>query len=252
MTKSEEIVLKAVLLNSTDKKKNSEGFVLDGFIDIQGKMLEKGVSMPIGTISNGYKKVSQGKWKRVSKDKGSEPGKLNIASVSVEEARSYVEKEFSKAGKNIDETFPNFNENYMSIQNACKSALDIPRSEMPVITQEQIGDFKKYLSSMDMKTAEGKIAVKYLKPSQSQIWLNKVVESVIKFGVPGKNNSKVLDQVTISSNNGMIADGHHRYGQAMLTNPNLTIASLKVNAPIKKLLKISKSFSDSQNNASRK
>lgn len=211
----------------------------------------KGKEMPVGTVSNGYKKVAKGKWVKVSDDKKQKADKLNIATLPVVEARKYAEAEFKKAGKDLNKVLPNFDKNYQSIQNACKNATDVPRSEMPVITQKQIDKYKEKLSENKIKYAEGKISAKYLKPTQSQIWLNKIVKNIIKFGPPSKNNSTVLDQVTISSSDNKLADGHHRYGQTMLSDPNLGINSLKVDLPIKKLLKDSKSFGESQGNVSR-
>ena len=72
--------------------------------------------------------------------------KFNVASLRLDKAREYAESEFSKAGKTLNEVIPEFDKNYMNLQKACKSALDIPRIDMPVIEPTDMKMFTKKLA----------------------------------------------------------------------------------------------------------
>ena len=82
---------------------------------------------------------------------------------------------------------------------------------------------------------------KKLIPTQSQIWLEKIVNNIIESGIP-TSNSPVANATIIVSKEGYILDGHHRYGQAMIGNPDLKMRCLKVPIDIKLLLKIGRSY----------
>ena len=86
-----------------------------------------------------------------------------------------------------------------------------------------------------------RIPAKKLIPTQSQIWLEKIVNNIIEFGIP-TSNSPVTNVTIIVSKEGYILDGHHRYGQAMIRNPDLKMRCLKVPISIKLLLKIGRSY----------
>ena len=92
-----------------------------------------------------------------------------------------------------------------------------------------------------------KIPAVKLKPTQSQIWLEKLVENVIKYGVP-KDGSPLTKATVISSEEGYILDGHHRYGQAMLAAPNLKLSALWIPLDIKTLLKMGRSYGNAIGN----
>ena len=78
-------------------------------------------------------------------------------------------------------------------------------------------------------------------PTQSQIWLEKLVGNIIKFGPP-TSSSPVLRTTIITSREGYILDGHHRFGQVMLADPSLKINALKIPMDIRFLLKIGRSY----------
>jgi hypothetical protein len=86
-----------------------------------------------------------------------------------------------------------------------------------------------------------------LKPTQSQIWLEKLVGNIIKFGVP-ESGSPVTKATVISSKEGYILDGHHRYGQAMLANPPLKLSALWIPLDIKTLLALGRSYGNAIGN----
>jgi hypothetical protein len=88
------------------------------------------------------------------------------------------------------------------------------------------GDLK--LQSLDETESNGitgrigYVSVSKLKPTQNQIWLEKLIDNFIRYGQIDEN-SEILDNTIIISKEGYILDGHHRYGQVMLSNPELKI-----------------------------
>lgn len=92
------------------------------------------------------------------------------------------------------------------------------------------------------------IAVADLKPSQSQIWLEKVVGMSLYFG-PLKQSSEFLHEAPIIvSSDGYILDGHHRFGAAMVSNPSLRLTALKVDMEIRELVKMARSYGNAIGN----
>ena len=86
-----------------------------------------------------------------------------------------------------------------------------------------------------------------LKPTQSQIWLEKLVGNIIEFGVP-QSGSPITKASVIASQEGYILDGHHRYGQAMLANPTLKLSALWIPLDIKTLLAMGRSYGNAIGN----
>ena len=215
--------------------------------------------------------------------------KFNVASLSLDKARDYAESEFNNAGKALQEVIPDFDKNYRNLQKACRSALDIPRIEMPVIEPDDmklfthklalghidifkpykvdsfIGRFPKGLNKKQgrqwitlgvkdgdlhddiIKGKWTKFPAKKLKPTQSQIWLEKLVGNIIQFGVP-QDGSPITKASVIASQEGYILDGHHRYGQAMLANPPLKLMALYIPLDIKTLLAMGRSYGNAIGN----
>jgi len=207
--------------------------------------------------------------------------KLNCATVPLPKARAYAEGQCEAAGKDLNKLLPDFDEGYALLQKKCKQALDVPRIDMPVIEPEDMAKldsdmkrgsvdiFKPYAKgklytptkfakgeegewielgymdgSKDDDVVKGKwtkIAAKSLIPTQSQIWLEKLISNVIKFGPP-KAGSPVLNTTIIVSKEGYILDGHHRFGQCMISDPNLKIGALKLPVPIKLLLQVGRTY----------
>ena len=215
--------------------------------------------------------------------------KYNVASLNLAKARDYAASEFKNAGKTLDEVIPEFDKNYMNLQKACNSALDIPRIDMPVIEPSDMKTFvqalgmgridifrpfkvdnfiKRFPKDLDKKqgkewitlgTQDGNkkddvikgkwtsISANKLKPTQSQIWLEKLVGNIIEFGVP-QDGSPITKASVISSQEGYILDGHHRYGQAMLANPTLKLSALWIPLDIKTLLAMGRSYGNAIGN----
>lgn len=213
---------------------------------------------------------------------------LNVAKLSVKKAKEYAENMFSAANKSLYDEIPNFEENYLKLQNSCKKAIDVPRIEMPVIEPDdmdrfvddiskgRVDIFKPYAMGSEYfpkdlkggkegaeflqlgtKDAEHKddvipaqrkkIMANKLLPTQSQIWLEKLIKNIIKFGVPTQG-SPITTATIIVSKEGYILDGHHRYGQAMLTNPTLKLDAIFVPMDIKLLLKVGRSYGNALGN----
>ena len=213
---------------------------------------------------------------------GKETSKVNIAKVPLSKAKTFAEEKFSKADKSLNEVLPDFDTNYILVQKATKKALDVPRIEMPVIEPEDMHQFDRDLKSgkvdifrpyargklhapksfrtkdekeewITLGFADGKISddkikgiwttipAKNLIPTQSQIWLDKVLDKIIKFGKPAPG-SHITGLTIIVSKEGYILDGHHRYGQVMLVDPNIKLAALKLPIDIKTLLKVGRTY----------
>ena len=91
------------------------------------------------------------------------------------------------------------------------------------------------------------VPVGKLKPTQNQIWLEKTFGNIAKFGPP-KSGSPVLSSTIIVSSDGYILDGHHRFSQAMMADPNLKMKALVVPMPIKQLLEIGRYYGEAIGN----
>jgi hypothetical protein len=206
---------------------------------------------------------------------------VNAAKAPLPKARRIAEDMFTKAGKDLSTELPDFDENYSLLKKKCAVALDVPRIQMPVIEPQDMNTFDKRLkegridifppyaqgklttpSKLSKKKGEewvelgvkdghptddvikGKwtsIAARKLKPTQSQIWLDKLLNNTLKFGKPG-SGAPILKKTVIVSSDGYILDGHHRFGQAMLANPDLKLKALYIPMPINLLLKIGRSY----------
>ena len=92
-----------------------------------------------------------------------------------------------------------------------------------------------------------KIPANKLKPTQSQIWLEKLIDNIIEYGVP-QSGSPITKASVIASQEGYILDGHHRYGQAMLANPTLKLSALWIPLDIKILLAMGRSYGNAIGN----
>lgn len=207
--------------------------------------------------------------------------KLNCATLPLVDARQYAEKTFESYGMSLDEVLPNFDNNYKMLQAKCKKALDVPRIQMPVIEPTDMDEFDRKLKSgkldifppyakgrlltpAQMSKQEGdewvelgvkdghptddvvkskwtSIPAKDLFPTQSQIWLEKVINNIAKFGKPSQSSSVVKTTIIVSKE-GYILDGHHRFGQVMVTDPNLRMKALFIPLEIKMLLEIGRTY----------
>jgi hypothetical protein len=211
--------------------------------------------------------------------------KLNVAKVPLARARAYAERVFKAKGQSLDEVIPDFDANYQKLQRALKQALNIPRSNMPVIEPTDITRFQRDLKSGhidlfkphfkgrigmlkgkqtpmapdkadafltggvkdgDKKDDKVKVALTRtgagsLLPIQSEVWLEKLVGNIAKYGLPS-SGSPVLKATLIISADNRIIDGHHRWGQATLADPKLRMKTLRVPFKIKDLLDLARTY----------
>ena len=212
---------------------------------------------------------------------------LNAATTPLDKARAYFEEVFTKAGKNLDETLPDFDKNYKALQSKLKAAKGVARIDMPVIEPEDMKAFDADLkvgkvdifapyakghfdapTNLDKRTGSEWVSLGFkdgektddqvkakwtsiaggkLLPAQNQIWLEKLAKNIAKFGPP-KSGSPVLSTTIIVSKEGYILDGHHRFGQVMLADPGLKLKSLHIPMDIKTLLKIGRSYGNAIGN----
>ena len=86
------------------------------------------------------------------------------------------------------------------------------------------------------------IAVKDLKPLQNEIWYDKLIASIMAFGVPKPGGFLATSAPIIVSKEGYILDGHHRFGQGYLVDPGYKLKSVYVPLDIDTLLKVGRSY----------
>jgi len=197
--------------------------------------------------------------------------RLNITTTPVEMALEWTRDRFKDEGLILSRYIPHFKENYLSLQEECRLAINIPRNEMPVIDPHELRAFAEklmggsldvfepfadnrdkpysptdlvadtpeamrflYLGFKDGQLEDDVVNAKItrtegglLRPTQSEIWLDKVVDDIIRYGTPstdGKgaydDNSLILRKTIAVSQEGYILDGHHRYAQIVLVNPS--------------------------------
>ena len=225
--------------------------------------------------------------------------RLNVAITDVETAYEWTLEQFQLAGLTMTDYIPHFQENYLSLQEECRLAIDIPRIDMPVIDPDELGDFQlklkrgeldvftpfaigdelyspedlikdtpdalKFLQlgyedgliPDDMVDAKiTKTAVGLMRPTQSQIWLDKLVNNIIQWGKPSPQgaydkDSTILTATIAISQEGYILDGHHRYGQVALVNPALKMQTLYIAVPIRVLIDIARPYGNAIGNEQR-
>lgn len=215
---------------------------------------------------------------------------INVKTTPLKAARAYAEQEFEKKGRDLDEVLPDFDRNYVRLQKRLKGALEIPRIGMPVIEPSDMALFNKRLNSGAVDVfapyAKGKLytpsslskdegeewvelgfkdgdksddvikgklggfPVGKMKPTQSQIWFDKIVKLILQYG-PAKSGSPILSQTVIVSGDNYILDGHHRYAQAMIADPSLKMRALRIPLPIELLLKVGKTYGESIGNSAK-
>lgn len=217
-------------------------------------------------------------------------GKLNAFTVSIPVAREIAEKAFAKVGRLLDKEYPLFDEGLSRIQALRAVTLPIRRVDMPVIRQKDVHDFddalkagaldifKPYamgrlfapakLSPQDgdewvelgfqdgsldddkMRGVWGHTAAKDMKPIQREIWLDKLIGLAAKKG--GKAAAEFGKKMTmIMSADNYIIDGHHRWGAAMLYDPNMRLRTLTLPMPIDLLLKVARTYGAARGNTTR-
>jgi len=94
-----------------------------------------------------------------------------------------------------------------------------------------------------------KIPVKLLKPIQQQIYFDKSIGMIAKFGAEGSKKFNISEEnIYITSSDNYIIDGHHRYLSGILLDPEMLVNCLVISLPIDKLLKMTRSYGDAIGN----
>lgn len=181
----------------------------------------------------------------------------------------------------IDTVLPDFDKNYLALQKLVKSAPNIKRIDMPVIEPTvmtkfhddlaagRVDIFKPYakgklhtprrmspeegaewvtLGTKDgdenddrIQAAWGRTAAGKLKPTQNEIWFDKIIRIYVKFGLP-KTGSQATEMTLIVTKEGYIIDGHHRWAQVFFADPSMTVSTLRVPLDLETLLAIGRSY----------
>ena len=94
----------------------------------------------------------------------------------------------------------------------------------------------------------GKSKVSQLKPVQDQIWFKKVIGNLMVHGVPKQGGHLTDGAPIIKSSDGYIIDGHHRFAQAVLADPNLKLKSLELPLDTDTLVKVARTYGTAKGN----
>ena len=95
--------------------------------------------------------------------------------------------------------------------------------------------------------SEKSIAAKELIPIQQQVYLDKCIGSIVKFGIEG--TLKFFNSTTlITSSDNRIIDGHHRFLSALIIDPNIRLRCLVIDLPIVELLPLATAYGDAIGN----
>tara|TARA_B110001469_G_C9600637_1_gene298450 strand:+ start:762 stop:1196 length:435 start_codon:yes stop_codon:yes gene_type:complete len=126
----------------------------------------------------------------------------------------------------------------------CKGNLGVTRNKMPQINEAVMKDYLKFIKKSS-KVAKRKFNVNTLKPTQNELSLNVIRKKQLKLSKHNKNPPIII------SNDNYILDGHHRWAtlrdcnmfpKNCNTKLSLKIDAYKIDMPIKKLLKKTRSF----------
>ena len=117
------------------------------------------------------------------------------------------------------------------------NTLNIPRSEMPQIKEQDIQNFLEYLKNNNVKITRKKILVNFLLPTQNEINLEKVKEKSEKIS----NNIGIIKPFIVSSDN-HILDGHHQLYALKSLDENIKVDCVSVDITISELLLYAQSY----------
>jgi hypothetical protein len=167
---------------------------------------------------------------------GSVAGHFDVLDLTADKAREIAVIMLSKENMKIETVYPEFSKNFNRIHKLLGGALGTQRKEMPVIASYQVDDFKKHLDKERIKAAYKYQEAGKLKPIQSQVYFDKLVNADIVYGGM-EHGSTNTEKTMIVSKDSYIIDGHHRWATAMLNDPTVKIKTLVVDMDIQHLLK---------------
>lgn len=113
------------------------------------------------------------------------------------------------------------------------SNLNLPRRNMPQVLAKDFDDYINWLKFEGIGMTKTKVNCASLKCSQLDINEDKVKNLII-------NNPSSLHNPIISSNDGYVVDGHHRFLAILnksLNREDILINTYKIDMPIRELIK---------------
>jgi ParB-like chromosome segregation protein Spo0J len=99
-----------------------------------------------------------------------------------------------------------------------------------------------------VKLKQGKVPLTKLKPIQKQIYIDKSIPLIAEYGASVSATFIKSQTFFIVSADNYIIDGHHRFLQAMLIDPKMSVNALIIDLPISKLLPLSLAYGDAIGN----
>ena len=143
-------------------------------------------------------------------------------------------------------------------------AADLKKGRVDIFKPFAKGALKAYMPGYKLKSSDGpewltlgvkdgdlkddivkakwtQVAASKMKPTQNQIWLEKLVGQAAAHGAAGPG-SFATKATIIVSRDGYILDGHHRFGQVMLAGPSTKMKSLVIPMGINDLLKMGTTY----------
>lgn len=112
-----------------------------------------------------------------------------------------------------------------------EDSLGIKRSDMPQVSSRDMPDFFSFLSDKGIKFSSDDVKVKDLKPSQAEV----------NASVAAKLSDDQAQKSIITSNDGFVIDGHHRWYNKLLNKVKFASA-VKIDMSAKDLIKTMKDF----------
>ena len=173
---------------------------------------------------------------------GQKAGKLEMKSLEYKDAIGFINKRI---------VIDNFKINFAVAKNLIEYGV-MKRKEMPVITSRDVEKFKLHMEQSNISFKNNTSSLKKLKPIQGQLYFDKSMRDIIKNGSTGTEKFLTSKTFFIVSNDNHIVDGHHRYLQGLLVNPDMKVQVLKIDLPVKELVKFAKDFGISIGNAQNK
>ena len=117
-------------------------------------------------------------------------------------------------------------------------SLNIPRSEMPQIKSTDMQDFRDWLESQGVDSNEREVPCTKLMAIQSEINTDKINGMLKAKTIEELSHSKPV----LSSSDGYLIDGHHRWFALRVDDQSNTISTIQVNLNINELLKLAHEY----------
>ncbi len=178
---------------------------------------------------------------------GQSAGRLELHSTSTAKAIAYAEKVFKKAGMDLHEEIPLFEQN-LSVAKQQITVGKLKRKDMPVICSSDLAGLEKALKERRVRTSKGKMNITSMKPTQYQIYIDKSLGGIIKNGSSKTRKFLTSGTFFILSSDDYIMEGHHRFLTGILFDPTMQSKYFKVDMGKDQLLKFLKSHSESLGN----